>query len=732
MKRMWGSLYSAIAVLVSVLAACSSPRSSVRLGSLTPSQRSLDYDPGIVSWKLANQLTVALMPDKRVNLVSVEVRYRVGAADDPPGKTGLAHLVEHVMFARRAAPGGPEMADQLAAVALRYNAATSWDSTHYNAVALAPRLDDLLAIEAARMAGGCEGIDDTAVARERTVVLEELAERDPGDVQEPLHQAVFGPGHAYSHSLGGRDVAALTRDDVCRFIDAHYAPSQAILVVSGSIPGTAVHGITARFGAIARRATGTATAVGPVAWTGQVSDLPAGVDDPDVLVLFPAAPWGSTEWIYDNLVDLIILQRLRQAARREPWILDVRLAQLGGDRGGARGFVFRLTDAGRADEAADKMFAAVRDLPGPRDDDLILALASARQNELLDAFEAIDTRGRWCADFLQFTAHGRFQMRELGELQHIDPALLRARAGRLSRGVSQVVRVVPSRTHVRAGDAAFTAGASIDLPVWRAAVDPAEANRPIALPGGPRSGAPVERRLANGLRVVMRPDAKQPIFDARLIAPIPASQPAAGPTWIADVDAGAVQVGVHLGFAATSPRTARAARLVVAEMIRDRVEQVRSRLGASYGIEARYGVGVEGDLLEVDGLVDAGRAGEAVRQIAADLDGLRTGDAGFAADFVRARRAALVRALGDPVRSSIAADRLEAVVASQLPIDATETLSAEIASTTVDAARAVIAQDLQAARMVLMLSGQARVTAAAFAAAGVSRFETVTEPPAAR
>jgi zinc protease len=73
----------------------------------------------IVSWKLANQLTVAMMPDQRVNLVSVEVRYLVGAADDPPGKTGLAHLVEHLMFARRAEPGGPEIADRLAAVALR-------------------------------------------------------------------------------------------------------------------------------------------------------------------------------------------------------------------------------------------------------------------------------------------------------------------------------------------------------------------------------------------------------------------------------------------------------------------------------------------------------------------------------------------------------------------------------------------------------------------------------------
>jgi hypothetical protein len=112
------------------------------------------------------------------------------------------------------------------------------------------------------------------------------------------------------------------------------------------------------------------------------------------------------------------------------------------------------------------------------------------------------------------------------------------------------------------------------------------------------------------------------------LAPVPTLRPVAGPTWIADIDPEAVQVGVSLGFAATSPRTARGARLVVAEMVRDRVEQVRFRLGASYGIEAEYGIGAEGDLLKIDGKVDAARAGEAVRQIEDDLDGLRTGDAG--------------------------------------------------------------------------------------------------------
>lgn len=113
-------------------------------------------------------------------------------------------------------------------------------------------------------------------------------------------------------------------------------------------------------------------------------------------------------------------------------------------------------------------------------------------------------------------------------------------------------------------------------------------------------------------------------------------------------------------------------------------------------------------------------------------NGLRNSDAAFAADFVRAHRAALVRALGDPERPRTAGDRVEAVASNHLPIDALETLPAEIASTTIDVVRALIAQDLQTTRMVLMLSGRQEDVAAAFAAAGVSRFETVHEQLAAR
>jgi zinc protease len=158
------------------------------------------------------------------------------------------------MFERRAEPGGPKISDRLSAEALRYNASTSWDSTHYHSLALAEHLDELLAVEAARMAIGCTGLDAATLEHERAVVLQELAQRDAADLIDPLHAAVFGSGHAYSHSVGGRDVATLTMADVCRFIDDHYAPSRAILVISGRVPTAAIRGITTRFSAIARRA----------------------------------------------------------------------------------------------------------------------------------------------------------------------------------------------------------------------------------------------------------------------------------------------------------------------------------------------------------------------------------------------------------------------------------------------------------------------------------------------
>ncbi|HEX4422315.1 MAG TPA: insulinase family protein [Kofleriaceae bacterium] len=916
-SRRWWFALLALVTAGAVAAGCSA-RSNVRFGSLTAAPRSLDYKPGIAWWTLPNKLKVAVMPDERVNLVSVDVRYLVGAADDPPGKTGLAHLVEHVMFARRIDPGGPKIGDELSAAGLQYNAYTNEDSTHYYTIGLAASLDRILAIEARRMAMGCDGLDQATVDHERAVVLEEVAQRGLARGLEPLYRELFGAAHAYGHTSGGHDVASLTLDDVCRFIEAHYAPARAILVVGGRIPATAVHGLTTQFGPIARVATETPMAVAPVAWTGQTSELEVDVNDPTVMVVMPASPWGSPDAIYEQLIDRLVEQRLWQLARQHDWITGVSVGHVGGGRGGGRSFQLELSDAKHADDAVAKIYQAMQDLPGRSDDDLVITLASELQSQLLDSFESIAARGSSCADFLQFTTHGQFQLRELTELQHLDLAQMRKLAWKMVPEVSRVIRLVPDRDHARRTPLDVI-GAPVDRPVWHATVDVSEANRPLALPADPRPSKLVERRLANGLRVVMLADFRQPVFEARMVfpvgeasiaadqrgvataaaavlshdfahplapnekqtvnwvlrigapvswwigehttfrvhgfslfadchlwrlywlltngiyerqtvrrlrevvahdarhherhrageqalrealfghdhpyardtsvtaaingageldksdleqfrdayyrasgatlilvgnfdleamaknvtelfgawsaepapalAPVPPMHPAAGPTWIAAADADAAQIRVTFGFAATSPRaTSAGARAVVTEMVRDRVEQVRSRLGASYGINAGYTMTAAGDTLKVDGFVDAARAGEAIRRLQAGLAGLRTGDAALAAHFVVARHAALARALGDPIRSGTAADRLESAVANGLPLHAGLD-PADIAATTLDDARAMIAQDLQVSRMVVVLSGRSAETTAALAAAGISHYQQVIEKP---
>ena len=215
------------------------------------------------------------------------------------------------------------------------------------------------------------------------------------------------------------------------------------------------------------------------------------------------------------------------------------------------------------------------------------------------------------------------------------------------------------------------------------------------------------------------------------LPPMPPMHPLSGPTWIAHADPDANQVRITFAFAATSSRQpAQGGRAAIAEMLRSRLDQVRSRLGASYGIRTSYQWSDAGDIISIDGHVDPGRAGEVLRRMLADLDGLRQGDAELAADFVRARRTALAGALAHPMQSDAVADALESAVTHHAPIDTASLRAATIARTTLADVRAAMDADLQPQRMVVVLSGRPADTAAAFAAAGISGYQRVDDEPA--
>jgi predicted Zn-dependent peptidase len=218
-----------------------------------------------------------------------------------------------------------------------------------------------------------------------------------------------------------------------------------------------------------------------------------------------------------------------------------------------------------------------------------------------------------------------------------------------------------------------------------------------------------------------------PATPAPALPAIPAMHTAPGPTWIAHSDPTAVQVRVSLAFAAVSPRTSRAARVILAQMVQNRVTTVREKLAASYGVHVRYEMTAAGDYLWIDGQLDSARAGEALGLIQRELAEMRGDPHALAHDFVVARRTVLANELGDANRAASVARRLETRVINQLPLD--EALAPQVAATTLAAIAPLIAQDLDPTRMVAIVSGQAGDTAAALAAAGITPQRQVADQP---
>ena len=109
--------------------------------------------------RLPNGARLVVIPDRSTPLVQVDVRYEVGSAEDPPGKAGLAHLAEHLMFQHRMlGPDRPATFDLLPQISLRFNAYTTYDETHYELVASKEDVEALLRVEAFRMDARCRTI----------------------------------------------------------------------------------------------------------------------------------------------------------------------------------------------------------------------------------------------------------------------------------------------------------------------------------------------------------------------------------------------------------------------------------------------------------------------------------------------------------------------------------------------------------------------------------------------
>jgi len=204
--------------------------------------------PEVVEFTLDNGLEVVLAPDHKVPKVSLNLQYRVGSLNEPPGRSGFAHLFEHLMLFA-GTPAYPKIDATFTASGVDFNGFTMEDATTYVAAGMASTLPLMLSIYADQMANIGASVDQADLDLQRSVVLNEMRQNvldAPGmSAVTALRSAMFPEGHPYSRTVLGSipDLAAATLADVRSFFDAYYAPNNAVLVIVGDFDAEATRAL---------------------------------------------------------------------------------------------------------------------------------------------------------------------------------------------------------------------------------------------------------------------------------------------------------------------------------------------------------------------------------------------------------------------------------------------------------------------------------------------------------
>lgn len=202
--------------------------------------------PPVTSFRLDNGLEVVVIEDHRAPVVTHMLWYRVGAADEPAGHSGIAHFFEHLMFKATKRLAAGEFSRIVAENGGVDNAFTSYDYTAYFQRIAADRLGLMMELEAERMRNLV--LTEEVVATERDVILEERNQRTDNDPQalfgEQMQAALY-QNHPYGIPVIGwrHEIEQLSLADARAFYERYYAPDNAILVVAGDVAPATVRAL---------------------------------------------------------------------------------------------------------------------------------------------------------------------------------------------------------------------------------------------------------------------------------------------------------------------------------------------------------------------------------------------------------------------------------------------------------------------------------------------------------
>ncbi|MFY7976535.1 MAG: M16 family metallopeptidase [Brevundimonas sp.] len=210
------------------------------------------------SFTLDNGLRVIVHTDRSSPIVAVSVWYNVGSKDEPQGRTGFAHLFEHLMFSGSENAPGSYITRLVGMGATDLNGTTWFDRTNYFQTVATPALEQVLFLESDRMGHLLGALTQEQLDNQRGVVQNEKRQNDNqpyGLVQYARLEALFPAGHPYRHSTIGSmaDLDAASLDDVRTWFIDNYGPNNAILVLAGDVDAATARILVERhFGPIPR------------------------------------------------------------------------------------------------------------------------------------------------------------------------------------------------------------------------------------------------------------------------------------------------------------------------------------------------------------------------------------------------------------------------------------------------------------------------------------------------
>lgn len=512
---------------------------------------------------LPNGLRMVILPDDSTNLVQVDIRYDVGANEDPPGKAGLAHLGEHVMFQHRIfGEDKPTIFDVLPQLAVFSNAFTNWDTTHYLLQGRKEDLESLINLEAARMAAPCRAIPEAEFEREREVVRNEIRQRvgtPEGQIPQLILAAVYPPHHPYAQMIGGNDeqLASITLEDVCKFLDAYYLPQNATIIVAGDVDFEDVgKKISYAFGAIDKGLGADATPrpvgkrpVPPVTIESRKVVHALDVERSSVHVAWALPPHTDPNFQYARFVMSSVAGRVQSFASDWDFASSVQAMELGGALAPVLVLSVELKPGKAVDEALELVWKAVGNAHRYYEDGMFKQAATLFKARFIQELEPLTARTLFLGDLIQFdreldwSSDQTYLIRELMKLDKLDGAKARAFVKATLKRDHAAVVVIEAEQGGRRGDAradlkfdTSTEGVHHER---KPIVDPAEAKRPLPVPEVDSAVAAATRfQLDNGMNVVMLPFAKLPIVRMMLMFRAGAAQEPADLPGLASVAAG--------------------------------------------------------------------------------------------------------------------------------------------------------------------------------------------------